>query len=522
MKIRFTLFLFFCVSSQLLYAELLLKPFLNQYQRPFTLLEIGKGDHVFWIAEKYDAVCVITGANTDLLEQCKSRSNIILLHKYFSPSDLKHLGQCERFDVILSHDVKQQFGERWKEAAEAIFDLGDYAIFTIQKDDADFKAYLEKNNGSLLGNLSEKLQLYITKAKKNLLWRKTWLWRILEAPYIIESTFTTKKLIKPSYWPPNTMQESYWLPGINLLTFKMCNGAYPTTEMIKKYMHEIKDEPHTDWMINNMILQGDRLVWIDVNDFARSAGAILKESPFNEERYIAHLELLDLTDSAQIEHFFWNKLIRVPLKQKHAIGLVGKLIEPFSLVFDINPERESLISAYLGFAAKVIAFDVVGKCAKKLEHRFCDDEVVVVSKQALEEHLGSSISLDGMIALYGRPRLCNLNIPAKDAYKYFEQLTQEISVISFKYNLTDSDSLKKCINVLMKKGYEQFNFTLRDFMFLALFENHLSSKGCGWISGNKLFQKIDEFNRLDSSISPLYGYVYARRQQHESKRDDLL
>jgi len=110
------------------------------------------------------------------------------------------------------------------------------------------------------------------------------------------------------------------------------------------------------------------------------------------------------------------------------------------------------------------------------------------------------------------PYLCNLNLFAKDALEYFEPLIQEIPVISFKYDLADSDSLKKCINVLMSKGYEQFNFTLRDFMFLALFENRHCGKGQGWISGDNFVQKIDEFNRLDNDDAPLYGYIFARRR----------
>lgn len=59
---------------------------------------------------------------------------------------------------------------------------------------------------------------------------------------------------------------SDWVPGVNILTFKMYHGSYPTTEMLQKSMKKLKGIAHNDWSINNMVLSGHRLIFVDFND----------------------------------------------------------------------------------------------------------------------------------------------------------------------------------------------------------------------------------------------------------------
>lgn len=64
-----------------------------------------------------------------------------------------------------------------------------------------------------------------------------------------------------------------WVDGINLITFTMLKGIYPTDSMIRKQI--VKAEKthahHNDLVLGNFIVQGDRLIPIDVDDKRRDA-----------------------------------------------------------------------------------------------------------------------------------------------------------------------------------------------------------------------------------------------------------
>ena len=57
-----------------------------------------------------------------------------------------------------------------------------------------------------------------------------------------------------------------WNKGINLITFKMLNGTYPSKGALKRALFNARDFSSTDWMPHNMIVQGDTLKLIDNHD----------------------------------------------------------------------------------------------------------------------------------------------------------------------------------------------------------------------------------------------------------------
>ncbi len=59
---------------------------------------------------------------------------------------------------------------------------------------------------------------------------------------------------------------SAWLPGINLMTFKMLNGKIPSFEQLENEVIRLFKVPHVDWMPNNMIVQGNNVSLIDFED----------------------------------------------------------------------------------------------------------------------------------------------------------------------------------------------------------------------------------------------------------------
>lgn len=64
-----------------------------------------------------------------------------------------------------------------------------------------------------------------------------------------------------------------WVDGINLITFALLKGVYPTDKMIRQQIikAEKTHSQHNDLVLGNFILQGDRLIPIDVNDKRRDA-----------------------------------------------------------------------------------------------------------------------------------------------------------------------------------------------------------------------------------------------------------
>jgi hypothetical protein len=84
--------------------------------------------------------------------------------------------------------------------------------------------------------------------------------------YVLQSSFTEKKFYKE----PSCVT-SDWLPGINLATFSMLYGVYPTNVMLYKQLQAFKEIEHNDLVLANIIVQGDALKLIDFADDRRSS-----------------------------------------------------------------------------------------------------------------------------------------------------------------------------------------------------------------------------------------------------------
>lgn len=508
-----------------------IKTFLAQYKRSFTLLDIDaeQGEYSFNTAQDFpDSVCVMIEADSpgrpnkaeQLLSLCNTQQlhNILFLNKLFTANNLRHLSECEHFDVILIMNGLHIF-EDWRERFDALLNMGDNIIVSVHakaqhdKDEA-ITNYIIAHGGELLQSVHDPIVetdvlLYLIRSNKKMLRRKTWLLPPLKNDdYVIESSFSEKKLIKKAYWPSNSYQTTHWIAGINLLTFKMCNGAYPSQETLNKSLFTLKSQPHTDWMINNMVIQGSRLAWIDVCDLARQSGAPIKPDVFSEEKFQEHEELLSVNVPEKIEHFFWFNLIRVPITRKNIVHFFKPFLPASSIVFDIQPSSEQLLDVYLGHGAKVICFDVLEKPNPLLEGKF-ENDVIFANKEIMKNALGDA-TLDNMISLYRRPHLCNIHLNEDDTYTLLQSLSTPIPYLVFRFNTQLLPILKQSLFHLASIGYTQFNFSPRNIPVLGLNTNvHIGSQE-QWVTAYQLLQEIDRFSRLDSKKEPFWGYIYAR------------
>ena len=315
----------------------IIKKILNKYSRPFDMLDIGasQGYYSFRTAYDYDCVCVmIEGKNPEypmvgkqLLDLCKandSLENIILLNKQVILEDLQKLSECEAFDVVLALNIIHWFGSRWKEVTDAILNIGyNIIVETPPQEDlagqeANFirksiEEYLVFRNAKILGKAPRHTSdnkmsiIYLIESEKTKIERKSWFHpKNTDDDHIVASNYGLKTITKK---PPrvSALQVNDWKPGINLATFLMYNGAYPSEEKINALIKSIQDNDHNDWTVNNMILQGSKLVLIDWNDIIHGPKGGRRCSP---KVLKTHLRLIGLKNPIKIERYFWDRLIK--------------------------------------------------------------------------------------------------------------------------------------------------------------------------------------------------------------------
>lgn len=307
---RLIIFILFVLTESIAgYADedryTIIQSLLNQYQRPFTTIDIcaDQGYYSLRIAHDYNSVNVMIEGNNQLLEICKAHtelSNIILLNFFIAPNILQHLSECEHFDVVLALNALRKFGADWMQAAEAILNMGDHIFIEIWAEDKEIEGYIVAKGGQLLATLpaDQDTALYMIKSSNHFLRRKTWLRGFNRlGTYRIVSSFTEKMIVKPK-----ERVRANWIPGINLCTFKMCYGVYPTIQQLKDSLQALKNVRHNDWMINNMIVQGKALAFIDFNGKYRKRF-------FSEAALARHMEILEINDPEQVRQYFWNRLL---------------------------------------------------------------------------------------------------------------------------------------------------------------------------------------------------------------------
>lgn len=499
------------VNIQYDYYYRMIQSLLDQYQRPFTMLDIGAGQGYFSFrtAQDYEAVCVMIETDDQLLENCKAHKelkNIILLNSFFPLDKLQHLSECEHFDVVLALNGLHEFGEQWQKAANAILEMGDNIIFKISSEDKDIEKYVIAKGGRLLADIYDgNSNIYVIASNNTYLRRKTWLRSIMSQKlYRIESSFFAKQLIKPSSWPAGALKSTSWTPGINLCTFKMCHGVYPTCDQLRNCMINLKDTHHSDWIMNNMIVQGQKLALIDYDDE-------LSKCYFSEALLEAHLEMLNLNDPEKVEHYFWHTLIKTPRSKRQTVKFFHQLFPPLSLVFDIGTSDEILINNYLGYGAKVVCCNPDQELTDRLRIKSMQENVYLTTDSLLKRKNNQTSIIDSMISIYGIPRFCNINVPADSAYQYIKSCSQLISCISFKFDISCEKEMIACLNHLTLIGFRQFNFSVRDLPGCILENNHYINVHKDWSQSiEELLREIHAFSRLDHDSTNLWGYIYAR------------
>lgn len=281
-----------------------IKPILDRYKRPITVLDLGAGQgyFTFRIAHEYDSTCVMIEDNEnsfkladqlfDLCHLNTNLKNIVLLNKKPSLQELQKLADCEHFDVVLAFDYINPENRGWKQKVNAILSLGENIFIQTPWSSVSKENTAKKNLVEYLASRSGKLILQTpctndSKIEEHLYW----LQRHKEGLrckcfdqdcsdanldlFRIESSYTKKTFLKKGH-----SSGPAWKKGINLITFLMLNGTYPTKKVIKQKIANLTQEKLTDFVAKNLIVQGNNIALIDQKDKEWSEVDIQKSLEF--------------------------------------------------------------------------------------------------------------------------------------------------------------------------------------------------------------------------------------------------
>lgn len=317
---------------------------LKEFERPFTMVDLGasQGYYSFRMAFDYpqSVAVMIEGNNpaypvvgTQLQSICLDNTeirNVIFLNKRIEIEDLKRLGECEHFDVVLALNVIHWFPKQWKQMISAIIDLGsDIIVETppleneISEECLEIRKsiieYLETLDSHVIGRVPRHTSpdlmcnIYHIRGKRDRLVRKTWICSPNQGnTHRILTNYKQKVLTKKIACFDSEYQSSEWKPGINLITYIMYHGTYPTRNAVVNMMWKLRNVPHNDWMVNNMILQGKKLCFIDFNDPNHNPGGLGGGRKYSHALYRMLSRFIKIEDPEKAIAYYYREIPRVP------------------------------------------------------------------------------------------------------------------------------------------------------------------------------------------------------------------
>jgi len=299
----------------------------DRYTRPITVLGVMNSyeDYAFEIARNYNATCVVVEEDVNkkdrMISKClheEKLDNVMLLSKKMSVEDLERLASCEHFDVVLIFNLNYQWQQECERTIKAVLNLGDNIILEVppcsscgrklknylldQKSDIIWKDFSSSGN-------QEKIVFWFKNHKESLD-RHHWFGKSgFSSDYIITSNFHEKNIYKTK-----ENKKNKWIPGINLLTFVMLDGAWPKKSFIRKSIEQLRDIDHEDFMMWNMIIQGFNIIPIDYT--------IASRNPLDKVLCVSFtLEMLEQHSSEQAIQWFKDNWAQFAKKQGREIPL---------------------------------------------------------------------------------------------------------------------------------------------------------------------------------------------------------
>lgn len=281
--VYFFSFIFYCFWSHALDKMAIdyIDTFAQQYNRPFTVVEFQGGDRV-------ELLCLLNHYQDRMtfvlyhMDSVTPRYNlwslygnlVVLCPPTTSLSMLKTFSQCEQPDLIVVHNIPDHYKKMFGEYLEQFLQIGDYCAIDFSSTDHDLmqKYTSDVRHIKTVPHQTDSGAFLMFETQKKGLTQARWTSKIKRknperVRYRVRSDFKHKTMVKDIDFHPI---ESQWQRGINLITFVMLYGIYPTDTTILRQVKLLKSIKHNDLVMGNLLIQGRRLMPIDFNDKRRN------------------------------------------------------------------------------------------------------------------------------------------------------------------------------------------------------------------------------------------------------------
>ncbi len=228
---------------------------LSRYERPFTCLEMGSdaGAPSIEKAPFYPESVFIAFQG---FKCARGPKNFISLNHRLTAKEIHALSLCEHVDVIFLRNPLEFFGGQAVEVISALQKMSHVLLLELPRGQ-DFSGCFDIKKEGLFSTFYLLEQMGPFTLEKTTLIHP----RKLRRFYEIVCDYRLKYLKKSGVtWS----SESLWLPGINLMTYLLFNGDFPSRGDVVMNLPE--DPIHSDSLPNNMVIQGEKIVFIDKED----------------------------------------------------------------------------------------------------------------------------------------------------------------------------------------------------------------------------------------------------------------
>ncbi len=258
----------------------LIKPFLERYQRRFTVLDLGafEGAFSFQIARDFpDAVVVAVEQDPIIVEKVREANlpNVLVLNRHMTAIDLAEWATCEHFDVALCLNFLHHV-ESSGVAYNAINEISAEQFYQTPypgDSGACGQERIESIYFSMVGLstvLGETIQFDGHMARP-LMHKYSSGFRILtqsgigSPPNCIEALVTSGASFKSIRLAHKNELNKPWVFGMNLANFLHFDGGWPAKDRIVEQLRAmpLPEKIHGDIVPHNIIWDGQQMQLID-------------------------------------------------------------------------------------------------------------------------------------------------------------------------------------------------------------------------------------------------------------------
>lgn len=258
----------------------LIKKVLDQYKRPFTVLDLSETDSYFTLRILQDfpdsvsifverSVSIWNKKGHPLTEYIKkfpfhAPKNCIIVQKNITFADIERLSASDHFDVILAMQYPSRLDFTKQEEGEHIIKtflhMGDDVFFELSWDQEILKTTLENHSALEQSESWDEQTLYHAYQNNPSQLRKHY-FRNSGIDSICHSCRENSFLEKLGVSSESHFEKPL---GISLVTFKALRGTYPCLSFLEKELARIEKNNDRMFFPHQVYIQGSKVTYMDI------------------------------------------------------------------------------------------------------------------------------------------------------------------------------------------------------------------------------------------------------------------